>query len=40
MIIKTQKNELNVFQVEEVNTEIKNQKDKIHKENKKDCEIF
>ena len=38
MIIKTQKNELNVFQVEEANTE--NKMPVNTKENKKDCLIF
>ena len=40
MIIKTQKNELNVFQVEEVNNDAKNTINKNNKEIKKDCEIF
>ena len=40
MIIKTQKNELNIFQVEEVNNDAKNTINKNNKETKKDCEIF
>ena len=39
MIIRTQKNELNVFQVEEMNQENKIQNNDL-KENKKDCLIF
>ena len=39
MIIRSQKNELNVFQVEEMNQENKIQNNDL-KENKKDCLIF
>ena len=39
MIIRTQKNELNVFQIEESNQDNKNEK-KENKINKKDCIIF
>ena len=39
IIIRTQKNELNIFQVEEMNQENK-MKNKAYNENKKDCAIF
>ena len=39
MIIRTQKNELNVFQIEESSQDNKNEK-KDNKNNKKDCIIF